>query len=173
MLKSKKTAGVPPFTMKDLIEKYTMQLYKLQVEKLREQKVIQAQIEKRRQAIINQRNSARKNFDLSPDGSDSGRGKKSQSPSPKRKEIEFVKVVDIGELLNVEESEEEDLDELALKANHLHKLIAAKKEREFRIKKREEERKLEQKRIEERLSMVRPGEGIIDWKSIVEAKRRK
>ena len=93
----------------------------------------------------------------------------------RHKDVEYVKLVDIEEFLKSggESEEEENLDELALKANHLHKLIEAKKQREIQAKKREEERRLEAKRNEERLSLVRPGEGFIDWKGIVEAKRRK
>lgn len=65
------------------------------------------------------------------------------------------------------------MEEIVIKASHLQKLIEAKKQRELQAKRREEERKLEAKRLEERMSMVRPGEGFIDWKGIVEAKRRK
>ena len=64
-------------------------------------------------------------------------------------------------------------DEMALKANRLRKLIEAKQERERNIKRREEERKAEEKRLADQALMVRPGEGIINWKQIVESKRKK
>ena len=64
-----------------------------------------------------------------------------------------------------------ETDELALKASRLRKLIEAKQERERNNKRREEERKAEEKRLADQAMVVRPGEGIINWKQIVEAKR--
>lgn len=63
--------------------------------------------------------------------------------------------------------------EFEQKASRLRMLIEAKQERERTIKRKEEERKVEEKRMQDQAMMVRAGEGIIDWKSIVEAKRKK
>ena len=64
-------------------------------------------------------------------------------------------------------------DEHALKASRLRKFIEAKQERERTNKRREIERRAEEKRLANEAMMVKPGEGIINWRAIVEAKRRK
>ena len=53
------------------------------------------------------------------------------------------------------------------------KLIEAKQERMMQIKRREEEKRAEEKRLKDLALLVRPGDGMINWKQIVEAKRRK
>lgn len=61
---------------------------------------------------------------------------------------------------------------VALKSNHLRRLIEAKQERQRQIKRKEEEKKTDEKRLAD-LARARPGEGFVNWDGIVEAKRRK
>ena len=77
-------------------------------------------------------------------------------------------------LFGVESGEDFDSeDEIAIKTNRLHKIIEAKQERRKQQIAIEAARKAEEKRVKDLSLLVRPGEGKVNWKSIVEVKRRK
>ena len=61
---------------------------------------------------------------------------------------------------------------VAVKSNHLRRLIEAKQERQRQFKRKEEEKKVDEKRLAD-LARARPGEGFVNWDGIVSAKRRK
>lgn len=122
------------FTINQLIDKYTKYLYQLHCDKLKEDKVLQAQEEKRREAQhakLTKKHTMRK---IDEDEDDTKKQKKKAEeeklvalfgmaiPADSKEGLDLVRLDS-----QVDRSDdEEEQDEMTIKANRLRKLIKAK-----------------------------------------------
>ena len=175
-----------------MIDKYTKYLYELHMGKLREQTIITRQEHSRREAQLKKLYRIKQSSESSlEDKTKDKRNKKtieekkklealvqvSKSPKKKKKltksvtlNADALKALQMA-TFNGEEANSED--EFEQKTHRLRKLIERKQQQRKQKLAKENFRKAEEKRVAQLALLVRPGEGLVDWKTIVEVKRRK
>jgi len=123
------------FTINQLIDKYTKYLYQLHIDKLKEDKILQAQEEKRREvqrAKLTKRHTMRQIDDDDEDDTKKQKKKTEEEklvalfgmaiPAGSKEGLDLVRLDSQGD----RSEDEEEQDEMTIKANRLRKLIKAK-----------------------------------------------